>query len=703
MATLPSSSMKFIQHKYETFKEFPSEERPVQQNILSTIEFGFSPFVPFSKDFGVYVGSLGSGFGVHPESGPPQTPDWGRRIGEYERAKSPRVRGMGMETGMEGGGGAPQVLMDNVVNAPQGEMKRRADEMSRKITLMLEQEGIAKAEKSPVREEIEGRAVALMLMNTMTEDQWKNPEVDEQVNLAAGQLLKAGGETFDLWADTEDNRKVLEYNLHMLARQLGPTGPAFVKGVRAMETTTEFAKKRFQVLMDKSGKTAEEILDNFENSVQLGIEQLLTTYFSVKGTTMAAAYTAIGEQKDEGPESLEYFARQMLSRFMGIESGGLGIGATGYIFRAPVSKYYEGVAVIRAHVNEDGSLKKPYITANVGIIGGESFARLMEAGHADDIRAFELYTRQTFASNAQLALWDYQQMSQHNDASIFAMAAVTYQPVVNRMALSGDSGLTIGSALGIEMEQTLGNVVQSSGRVQAVEVIGSTEATAIVKEQVEAFFLSSQIESSFERFYKESMAQSAAVTNTWRNSVKAGGYTVDANRGGIYARDGGPYVGNEGDALEGVGIPFWFLIGRDPTGFEKFRNQYSHSAVKFSAAARKKPTKAHPEGEYIPIAKRGVTMKGVAHGFKDRRMKVRNPNEHWITKTWRPASVKKFYKGAIEQKALHDDYMELDWRKGLGDFGSAGVMQEDMTALRSEVEAILSKSRVGGVQQNSSA
>ena len=38
--------------------------------------------------------------------------------------------------------------------------------------------------------------------------------------------------------------------------------------------------------------------------------------------------------------------------------------------------------------------------------------------------------------------------------------------------------------------------------------------------------------------------------------------------------------------------------------------------------------------------------------------------------------------------------MELDWRKDIGGtFGSAGVMQEDM----SEVEAILSKSRVGSV------
>ena len=58
----PKSGMTFAPGgaiPYEDFKLYPGT-RGVAQNILSTIEFGFSPFVPFSQDFEMKHDKIGS-------------------------------------------------------------------------------------------------------------------------------------------------------------------------------------------------------------------------------------------------------------------------------------------------------------------------------------------------------------------------------------------------------------------------------------------------------------------------------------------------------------------------------------------------------------------------------------------------------------------------------------------------------------------
>ena len=647
--------MEFEQRGYETFKEFASEARPVAQNILSTIEFGFSPFVPFAEKFAMYHGSIGTtGFGLHASSKPgdPGAEDWKTRIKDY---------------------GGPEAVEDDVYAAPDGAMQSRAANLSRRITLMLEQESIASKYDTTVREEVEGRAVAHLLMDTMSSGEWRDPNVNEQINLVQGPFKKLGGETFDLYAKTQADADTLEYNLHMMSRQLGDRGPVFVRNVRAMETTTESAKKYWQKLMRADDRAGVDIATKWSDAVNLGVQQLKDQW----DFTMAPFeqwYNLIGEP-DAG--TLEYFARQMLSRFAAIEGGQFG---EAYIFEAPVSKHEVGLARIEPVIA--GSGEGAFLTGiivDTAIMGGESFKNLQEG---DASAAFEKFANTSYAGNAQLLLMDYQQLTGVSDATILAMATEAYAEIPNVLALQSDRGYILGNSLGIEMEVGLGNVIQGSGRVQAAEVIGSREATDIVHKQVQAFFQSPGVASSFEKFYRAAQKGSEKLTTNWKGRVGADNRTVDA--GSIYANQGGLFTNEEN--LAGIGIPFWFMIGREPTGFMKFKESETHSKQKFRAWTGEGDVVPKKKGVEIPVEKRGVLMSTGRHAGTYRQ--VRDPRDYYITQRGRPGSQK------------HRDYMGADWRvelrdemAGLERHGAGGVLREDMTS----VEAVLSRSRVGRV------
>ena len=80
------SGVKFESRGWETFDEFPGMHG-VRQNILTTIEFGLSPFVPMSEQYMMDYGNLpGHGFGVHASDYGAMMPDsesWGKRLMKY--------------------------------------------------------------------------------------------------------------------------------------------------------------------------------------------------------------------------------------------------------------------------------------------------------------------------------------------------------------------------------------------------------------------------------------------------------------------------------------------------------------------------------------------------------------------------------------------------------------------------------------------
>ena len=646
------SEITFEERSYQTFKEFPSKARPVAQNVLSTIEFGFTPYVPFSEEYIMYHDTIGeTGFGVRASS-PDTTSEWAGRLNTY---------------------GLNRVIED-VDRAPAGQIESEAVELSRRITLMLEQENIAKEHQTTTREEVEGRAMAKIALEDLgPQGIWRDPRVNEQINLVTGAMAGLG-KGFDLYASTQSEADILEYNLHMIARQLGSRGEIFIRGVRAMETTTETRKKYFQGLMRDNAQAGVDVATNWSDSVNLGVEQLKGLIRDNLSIPFKAVYAKIGEQSEDGDETLEYFARQLLARFAEIEAGqayGSQFGEA-YIFAAPVTPggHQMGLARIEPVIDSDGYLTQ--VLVDTAVLGGESFKALQERiGPA----AFEKFANTSYMGNAQLLLWDYQQMTQASDTEILAMAAEAYAPTVNEIALRSGRGKMLGDSLRTEMEVGLGNTVMSSARVQAVEVIGSREATDIVEKQIKAFFIDPSISTQFEKFYKEAMAGSEDLTGTWKGQINVGAAQT-VSGGGVYADAERLFTNQEN--LAGIGIPFWFLIGRDPTGYKKFK-----------APGRETKTKAEFTATNVLSAKELARGKepGVRHeaagwaGPAGTYSATRDPRDYYITRT-------------TTSTGRRTGYMAEPWRAALGvPFGKAGVMAESETTL----EEILSRSRVGRV------
>ena len=647
-----AEGITFEQQGYETFDEFPGK-RGVSQNLLSTIEFGLSPFVPLSQQYKMYYGDLPSnGFGVHASDGGKLKADdklgWKKKIDDY---------------------GVEKLVGDVRDKSPDTQIEQRAKNLSHQITLLLEQEGIASEFDSKVRGEVEDQAVARMLRSEFPDD-WKDSRYNEQIKLVSGSTGKLGKETFDLYGRTQASADVLEYNLHFLSRQLGEKGPAFVQGVKAMETTNMSKSKRMQGFMQKNTQYG---IDNelaWKEGVHAAVDEMKELWdFGTKG--FKKIHEDIGKQPEhKGGETAKYFARQMLSRFAEIEAGQFG---DAFIYQAPIGKggkFESGYARIEP-VIKDGFLKD--VKIKTAIVGGAAFQKLVE-GAGDGIfqKAGSQYQ---YASHAQLLLWDAATRHELSHKQLLALSTPISQQAANELALRGGRGNMMGSSLRIEMETGLGNLIQGSARVQAVEVIGSTEATALVEKQVKAFFEDPGIAKQFEKFYLDAMDASQEVTSTWKSNVGADNRTVNSNApGGIYAASGGPFTDQQN--LEGVGIPFWFMIGRDPTGFEKFKTKETHSKEKFAAENVMK------KGKVIPEDRRGVLMKGTGP-LAGQHMAVKNPQDYYIARTDKPA----YRKAAYGETITKSNQAELSWRQeeGLGGFGEHSV--EDI---------LTNGSRVGG-------
>ena len=652
------SEITFEERSYQTFKEFPSKARPVQQNVLSTIEFGFTPYVPFSEEYIMYHDTIGeTGFGVRASS-PDTTSEWAGRLNTY---------------------GLNRVIED-VDRAPAGQIESEAVELSRRITLMLEQENIAKEHQTTTREEVEGRAMAKIALEDLgPQGIWRDPRVNEQINLVTGAMAGLG-KGFDLYASTQSEADILEYNLHMIARQLGSRGEIFIRGVRAMETTTETRKKYFQGLMRDNAQAGVDVATNWSDSVNLGVEQLKGLIRDNLSIPFKAVYAKIGEQSEDGDETLEYFARQLLARFAEIEAGqayGSQFGEA-YIFAAPVTPgaHQMGLARIEPVIDSDGYLTQ--VLVDTAVLGGESFKALQERiGPA----AFEKFANTSYMGNAQLLLWDYQQMTQASDTEILAMAAEAYAPTVNEIALRSGRGKMLGDSLRTEMEVGLGNTVMSSARVQAVEVIGSREATDIVEKQIKAFFIDPSISTQFEKFYKKAMAGSEDLTGTWKGQINVGAAQT-VSGGGVYADAERLFTNQEN--LAGIGIPFWFLIGRDPTGYKKFKapGRETKSKAEF-AATNVLSAKELARGKEPGVRHEAAGWAGPAGTYSA----TRDPRDYYITRTATSTGKRTDYMGADWRAELRDDMA------GLERYGAGGGLREDMTS----VEAVLSRSRVGRV------
>jgi hypothetical protein len=575
-----------IVHKaqgYEVFKEYWStelEERgaaaksigePDQQNVLSTIEIGLSPFVPFTERYAMETESLpsnGWSVGASPTEGNVDPEKWGKVL---DTAVSPNL---------------PKFGTDRI---PNDMMIEAASNLARTISTLLQTEKIAKEATTTVVDELQQQALALYVGKTWDEDHYKTKGgasvIGKIKQVKESELKRLGGETWDMYAKGEAATKTLEMSLYMLHRKAADKD--FVKGVRSMEVTTMQREKYFKAKFDEIKGEYSTATEALTKAAEKSIQDIFNKY-DVIGKNIKKVYDSIPKatKKEGGREDLDYFAKQLTSRLYELQQGSNMFGGSldlgnAFIFQFPLDAYSSAYVKVIPKFFKDGRVKS--IKTKAEIIGGDQFKTFVDAAKVEDKAGavhpvFHKASKFSYATHTQLLLWDLHGRSGIDMADLFRAQAVSTGWVLNGLASRGMRFDTIGTGLHNRFSVALGNIPNSLF-IEGTEVIGKKDATDFIKAQVEGLLSAAKKDMvpELKKFYEDAMRESEAITSQWTKDIKMTKLTTASDPQGPYASKdkSAKLFTNERD-LRGIGIPFWFAIGRDPTGFEKFKRKQTH-------------------------------------------------------------------------------------------------------------------------------
>ena len=573
-----------ISRGYEQFKEEISEEVTqrgkslgVGQESLTTIEIGLSPFVPFSESFKMESTQLPSnGWGVGAEQ-PQADSDW--EDGPLARAAQ-----------------SPEITDFNVENSPGDKQKEAADNLARIISYLLYDEGITREANTPVIEEIQNQALAMFVTQESGwgikkwRDQSSNIGTIERVQTE--QLKALGGETFDMWAKNEAGAAALDMSLNMLHRQTGDA--AFVKDVRALETTTMVGEKWFQQHTPKLTGNIKKDEKAITKAVNKEVQTVLKSFKALtKGLLHAHEKTPDPPKSTKGKESQAYFARQLFSRLYEFQhqlmqgDRGKNLGKA-YIFAYPVDKWNSAYVRIQPFFKGKGAnaeLKSVKVKAK--IVGGSSYKAIAEGKTYDPANpnksaVFFLSSKVTYAAHTQILIMDLLSTKNFTEAEELQLATRMSQIAADQEVLKSGRGQMISVGLDTEFSVTAGNTVAQAIAVEGAEIMGKADAAKELHNQVK-FILGEakgKLAPEIERFYEQAMIESNKVTDSWIEDTWK--LRLSDKPKGPYARaaEGTKGLFTDEKMMAGIGIPFWFTIGRDPSGYQKYKLRQTHEGLK---------------------------------------------------------------------------------------------------------------------------
>jgi len=558
---------KFIYERmgFEQFKE--QSIRGFTQEHFTTIEVGFVPWVPFSQNYQMeskWITGVNA-FDIHPTEGAKKKP-WMKKVQRFEEEKGETVGDMTKKTK---GIGTQAALL------------------SMELSKILEREGIVSKFETTVKEEIETQAVARIMLDTFDEKDWKNPAVDTQIELIDKLVVTGWNNTFDMIARDQKAAEAIDYNLHILANRIGANGPAFVKGVKTIETTNMTAKKFFQSKLHDIPQWQDDVHTNWNKAVETGMNEIIKKWkiigkdlwpiYDDAKKAVADAKKAAGRGR-KGPETLDYAARQMLSRFIEIQHNeALG---EAYIYSAPVAKFAIGVARLEP-VFKDG------ILTEIRSADGGPHTEVIELENAEELvkrygeQIFrQIGSRRLYSSHRAMLFDDAISRFKLSDEQALAFTMEESQATINQLALTSGRVSMAGTALETQVNLAMGNVMGGAGIVTAAEVLSTQEAADSFKQQFREFFKDPKFKSDMSEFYKKAANASNNLTDLWKDNLNLQQKHRLPSKQGIF----GPPFWNPSEAgLEGIGIPFWYSQGRDASAFLLFKIKETRSEAKFKA------------------------------------------------------------------------------------------------------------------------
>ena len=559
---------------FQQFTENAIKVGSVVADNLTTIEFGMSPWIPFSENYAMMHENLGTAFHIKPSEGEKKA-TWMAKTD----ALSLELQNRKNAENFDG--------LGESVNLIQGDLKRESASISKYLSQLFSTEGISAKFEKDVKGEIEDQAIAQMMLDTLTEGDWRDPNVVTNVKKLES-TIGPSNKTFDMWANTEAQRQELEYHLHAMARLIGPKGPAFVKNISFGETTNMVTKKYFQTQMKGMDKSADQIAKSWKTAVDRSMANLKKKW-NLIGTDLTNVVNSAGKElgkgsgHESGPEDVDYFARQIVNRMQEIQNNEATAGEdVGYFFHAPTSKDTAGYVTIRPFFKPSPGggaptlVKIEHDTAVIQLTHPD--LRGVDGVKIDEDILRKFGSLSYFSSHYSMILQDALQMGFLDKASAIAASNQIKQFAANDLALSTGRGEMLGSTLETEVNVAMGNTVGGMGVVTATETLSSMEAANSLQKQFKAFFGAKEVSKWLEAFYQHASRKSNDITRLWASKLKLGdSWKIGGGEKGVFGR---PYEDTKGRKLRGVGVPWWYSQGRNPAAFLLFKQTETKSPLK---------------------------------------------------------------------------------------------------------------------------
>lgn len=555
---------------------------PYEEKTFKTIEFGFSPFVPFTEMWEMmqHGGRTGGDedYKVHADSqgGQGSDVDWEGRMTRY-----------GMDN-----------LESNVENLPEGRIRAATTDMAGELANLLQGDHpIYSKYETAETAELEDLITIDWLFDSDNQwawqgDSWKTDGVEVRRELGGKSIADAHSkETIDMMGRTATSRKHMEYVMHRIAANL-TGGAAFVSGAVGIEVSKMGNEKYTQWLFNNISSQADmatrwdEVCARLESDFLSQYRGIMSQGQRIQDIVAIAKMdrqsSVGGPRKYGGFDSEEYQAKQMLDRFADI-SQRITENLAVYLWQNPLSwtsssggpggtaggTTLVGFARFEADLDrqDDGSVYISGMRVTGQIV--DIRANITEAGFSSEEEykgMLEAASHISYGTLSQFLLWDRMRLVEEGKAMLCDGSNAIGLGLGKEGAFNAQLGEMLGSSARYQVD-SIARGVLDAGSVEAVQVLSSSEVTKGIRAQFENFFGSTEVNRFFREWQEKAQRSSVDVTRSWMNTSIGNRQLADADN--VWA-DNGDLYDSGGVTGSRVGLPWFFYSGEDPMGWTRF-------------------------------------------------------------------------------------------------------------------------------------
>jgi len=572
------------------------------QTRVSTTEFGFDIFVPFSKKWEQKVthgnkSLRGSKWTVSPRELGAQNE--GSMTAEWARVYE-----------------AFRTNFDEAVKAyPSTLVRQKSAAMARSLADILYESqendaGGAEAFKATSGETTDYLAMEYFRLNH-SKDEWQHSvEGETTVNGPAamtsgeereGSFSTLSQKSMDFLATNDDMAANLEYVLNRIAAQEGaPDG--FVNNIQGIEVTSAPHEKFFQQELKKVYNESPALSQSkaLNLAVNRAVEKIMKEYRQIGGT-IKDAYKDMeknqGTSKErKGVENVLYIGRQLMDRFWEVtermfrQTDGKQTAGGAYIYQIPMSGGYQYPSA--TFVPLMGLVRLEPVFKKTGKPAG-GFGDLILTKIKTQTMVVDLATsfnlEGDFEQLGGAAGYNYMigllsnfliqdgiknLNSEHVREVLMGDRAA--RDLANNLVLAGRRMDLIGSSLWTMTEGTL-QQFRPEVFVQAVKTLTTPQIAESLKSQFEDF-LSEDSESGkhmskeFAAFYANAIMNSKTITQKWLKRIGRDWSKWKGTENSIFSEKWG-YAGGMSSSGEGAAAAWFMNAGRDASGWAEFKDR----------------------------------------------------------------------------------------------------------------------------------